>query len=55
MARYGYLKHYLGCKIIETSDCYVAVNPNGSTIGQSKTLFGVEGIIEEWVKNNPSK
>lgn len=49
MRGYGFLKYYNGCRILNMPDCFVATNKYGTTIGQSKTLSGIEYLIDEYM------
>ena len=51
----GFLKNYKGCKIIETPSSFVVTNEHGLTIGESKTISGAEGIIDDYVNKKESK
>ena len=47
---------YKGCHVRETPSYFVATNEHGTTIGQSLTRYGAEGIIDDYVngkRNNP--
>ena len=47
---------YKGCHVRETPSCFVATDEHGTTLGQSMTKYGAEGIIDDYVngkRNNP--
>lgn len=41
---------YKGCHVRETPSCFVATDEHGTTLGQSQTKYGAEGIIDDYVK-----
>lgn len=53
--KYGFVKRYKGCKIIETSDSYVITNEHGKTIGEERTISAAEGFIDEYVSKKEVK
>lgn len=46
---------YKGCHVRETPSCFVATNEHGTTIGQSQTRYGAEGIIDDYVNKKETK
>ena len=44
----GVLQKYRNCYIHETPTIYVVTNEHGRTIGQSMTVVGCEGLIDEY-------
>lgn len=44
----GFLRRYNNYKIFDFGDCFVATNNNGLNIGQSKTIIGIETIIDNY-------
>ena len=43
---------YLGCTIHDLGDCYVVTNASGLTIGQGRTMYDAEAIVEGYVKKH---
>jgi len=54
-SRGGFVKKYRGCSIIETPSVFVCTNPHGTTIGESKTIPGCEGVIDAWCERHGIK
>lgn len=54
-SRGGFVKKYRGCSIIETPSVFVCTNPHGTTIGESKTISGCEGVIDAWCERHGIK
>lgn len=48
-SRGGFVKKYRGYRIIETPEVFVITDPHGTTVGESKTIPGCEGIIDELI------
>lgn len=46
---------YKGCHVRETPSCFVVTNEYGTTIGQSQTRYGAEGIIDDYVNKKEDK
>lgn len=49
----GVVKNYRGCFIHETRITFVVTNEHGRTIGQSSTVPGCEGLIDEYRTTHP--
>ena len=49
---FAYYEYPVGskCHVRETPTSFVATNENGTTIGESRTKIGAEGIIDEYLK-----
>lgn len=46
---------YKGCHVRETPSCFVATDEHGTTLGDSKTKAGAEGIIDDHVAKKDEK
>lgn len=51
----GFVKKYRKCSIIETPSVFVCTDPHGTTIGESKTIPGCEGVIDAWCERHGIK
>ena len=51
---FAYYEYPVGskCHVRETPTSFVATNENGTTIGESRTKIGAEGIIDEYLKTS---
>ena len=46
---------YRGCSIIDMGDSYVCTNKFGTTIGQAKSEYDCEDIIDTYLNNSEAK
>ena len=49
----GVIGRYRECFIHETPSMYIVTNEHGRTIGQSMTVPGCEGLIDEYRNKHP--
>lgn len=48
----AYYEYKDGCHVRETPTCFVALDEHGTTLGDSKTKAGAEGIIDDYLSRN---
>lgn len=47
----GFIRKYNNCNIINLGDVFIATNEHGLNIGQSRTIFEIEYIIDNYINN----